>query len=141
VHRIALTGAHPNPLIAGAAGRIRFSLAQEGPATVCVYDLQGRRVRTVFEGMALQGDQEATWNGTDIVRHPNAIRDVLGYLPQDFGVYPNLSAVELLSYLAAIRGIAARAARERIDELLVLVNLVEARHRPLGGFSGGMRHA
>jgi ABC-type multidrug transport system ATPase subunit len=81
----------------------------------------------------------ATWNGVDIVRNPNAIREVLGYLPQDFGVYPNLNAVEFLSYLAAVRGLSATAARKRIDELLVLVNLVEAQRRPLGGFSGGMR--
>ena len=81
----------------------------------------------------------ATWNGTNIVEHPNAIREVLGYLPQDFGVYPNLSAMEFLAYLAAVRGIPASAARRRIDELLVLVNLVEARKRPLSGFSGGMR--
>jgi ABC-type multidrug transport system ATPase subunit len=81
----------------------------------------------------------ATWNGTDIVEHPNAIREVLGYLPQDFGVYPNLSAVEFLEYLAAVRGIPAATARKRIDDLLVLVNLVEARKRPLSGYSGGMR--
>lgn len=81
----------------------------------------------------------ATWNGTDIVKQPNVIREVLGYLPQDFGVYPNLNAVEFLAYLAAVRGIPATASRKRIDELLVLVNLVEARKRPLGGFSGGMR--
>src|SRR5258705_13791177 len=81
----------------------------------------------------------ATWNGVDIVSHPNAIREVLGYLPQDFGFYPNLNAEEFLSYLAAVRGLSAAVARQRIDELLVLVNLVEARKRPLGGFSGGMR--
>ena len=81
----------------------------------------------------------ATWNGIDIVRHPNAVREVLGYLPQDFGVYPNLNAVEFLSYLAAVRGLPAAAARKRIDELLVLVNLVDARKRPLSGYSGGMR--
>jgi ABC-type multidrug transport system ATPase subunit len=80
-----------------------------------------------------------TWNGVDIVRHPNPIREVLGYLPQDFGLYPNLNAEEFLSYLAAVRGLTAATARKRIDELLVLVNLVEARRRPLGGFSGGMR--
>jgi len=80
-----------------------------------------------------------SWNGTDIVREPNAIRQVLGYLPQDFGLYPNLNAVEFLSYLAAVRGLPASTARRRIDELLVLVNLVEARKRALGGFSGGMR--
>jgi ABC-type multidrug transport system ATPase subunit len=79
------------------------------------------------------------WNGEDIVAHPNRIREVLGYLPQDFGVYPNLSATEFLEYLAAVRGLEAQAARQRIRELLELVNLAEARGRPLGGFSGGMR--
>ncbi len=80
-----------------------------------------------------------TWDGTDIVSHPDALREVLGYLPQDFGVYPNLSPLEFLEYLAAVRGLEPRAARRRIDELLELVNLIEVRKRPLGGFSGGMR--
>lgn len=80
-----------------------------------------------------------TWGGTDVVREPNAIRRVLGYLPQDFGVYPNLSAVEFLEYLAAVRGLPAAAARKRIEELLVVVNLADSRKRPLGGYSGGMR--
>ena len=70
---------------------------------------------------------------------PDAVREVLGYLPQDFGVYPNLSAVEFLEYLAAAKGLEPRAARRRIEELLELVNLGDARRRPLGGFSGGMR--
>ncbi|HTK95176.1 MAG TPA: ABC transporter ATP-binding protein [Terriglobales bacterium] len=81
----------------------------------------------------------ALWNGADIRRQPDAIREVLGFLPQDFGVYPNLNAVEFLEYLAAIKGLDAAAARRRIDELLQLVNLTEVRKRPLGGFSGGMR--
>jgi len=81
----------------------------------------------------------AVWNGEDIAARPNAVRGVLGYLPQDFGVYPNLNAVEFLEYLAAVRGLDAKTAQRRIEELLVLVNLVEARKRPLGGFSGGMR--
>ena len=79
------------------------------------------------------------WNGADIAQQPDALRSVLGYLPQDFGVYPNLNAVEFLEYLAAVKGIGAAAARRRIDELLVLVNLTDARKRPLGGYSGGMR--
>lgn len=80
-----------------------------------------------------------SWNGTDLAADPNAIRSVLGYLPQDFGVYPNLNAVEFLEYLAAVKGLDAADARRRIDELLVLVNLTEVRKRPLGGYSGGMR--
>lgn len=80
-----------------------------------------------------------TLNGTDILAEPGAMRSVLGYLPQDFGVYPHLTAEEFLRYLAAIRGVEARAARRRIDELLQVCNLTGARKRPLGGFSGGMR--
>ncbi len=79
------------------------------------------------------------WNGTDLAADPNAIRNVLGYLPQDFGVYPNLNAVEFLEYLAAVKGLDTSASRRRIDELLDLVNLTDVRKRPLGGYSGGMR--
>ena len=82
---------------------------------------------------------QVAWNGADIVQDPNSVRAVLGYLPQDFGVYPNLNAVEFLEYMAAIKGLDGRAARRRIDELLQVVNLVDARKRPLGGFSGGMK--
>lgn len=79
------------------------------------------------------------WNGADIVRSPDILRAVLGYLPQDFGVYPNLNAVEFLEYMAAIKGLDARTSRRRIDELLQVVNLVNAARRPLGGYSGGMK--
>jgi ABC-type multidrug transport system ATPase subunit len=80
-----------------------------------------------------------TWNGTDIAKSPNNLRAVLGYLPQDFGVYPNLSAVEFLEYMAVIKGLDAKTTKRRIDELLQVVNLVEAAKRPLGGYSGGMK--
>jgi ABC-type multidrug transport system ATPase subunit len=80
-----------------------------------------------------------TWNGTDIAQAPDVLRAVLGYLPQDFGVYPNLNAVEFLEYLAAIKGLDGRAARRRIDELLQVFGLAEVCKRPLAGFSGGMK--
>ena len=79
------------------------------------------------------------WNEKDIAQNPDALRNVLGYLPQDFGVYPNLNAHEFLEYLAAVKGIEIVAAKKRIGELLDLVNLTEAAKRPLGGYSGGMR--
>src|SRR5208282_1950703 len=79
------------------------------------------------------------WDGADIKHDPDALRTVLGYLPQDFGIYPNLSAFEFLEYLAAVKGLDAASARKRIGELLELVNLADAARRPLGGFSGGMR--
>lgn len=80
-----------------------------------------------------------TWNGADIAQRPNELRAVLGYLPQDFGVYPNLTPVEFLEYLAAVKGLDSATTRRRIDELLQVVNLSEVRKRPLGGFSGGMK--
>ena len=84
-------------------------------------------------------DGKILWNDIDIAKNPDTLRDVLGYLPQDFGVYPNLTAVEFLEYMAAIKGLDAASAKKRIDELLQLVNLVEAAKRPLGGYSGGMK--
>jgi ABC-2 type transport system ATP-binding protein len=84
-------------------------------------------------------DGTITWDSTDVVKSPDTLRAVLGYLPQDFGVYPNLSAIEFLEYMAAIKGLDAVSAKRRIDELLQLTNLVEAAKRPLGGYSGGMK--
>ncbi|GAA2591796.1 ABC transporter ATP-binding protein [Dactylosporangium fulvum] len=81
---------------------------------------------------------QVRFDGTDAVARPGALRRALGYLPQDFGVYPNLTAREFLAYLAAVKGLSSRSARSRIDELLELVNLTHAARRPLGGFSGGM---
>jgi ABC-2 type transport system ATP-binding protein len=82
---------------------------------------------------------QVKWNDQDALRSPDALRSILGYLPQDFGVYPHLNAVEFLEYLAAVKGLDAQSARQRIDELLMLVNLADARKRPLGGYSGGMK--
>jgi len=81
----------------------------------------------------------ASWNGEEIARRPDAVRRILGYLPQDFGVYPNLDAREFLSYIAAAKGLPQRAAAERIEALLDLVNLRDDAKRRLGGYSGGMR--
>jgi len=78
-------------------------------------------------------------DGVDSTRTPDVMRRVLGYLPQDFGVYPSLSAREFLRYLAAVKGVPAKPAERRIEELLDLLNLTHAADRPLGGYSGGMR--
>jgi len=76
------------------------------------------------------------YDGVDIAKVPNAIRARLGFLPQDFGVYPNLSALEFLQYFAALKGVRDPA---RIRHLLELVNLHEHAQRPASAFSGGMR--
>jgi ABC-2 type transport system ATP-binding protein len=78
-------------------------------------------------------------DGTDIVQHPDAIRRVLGYLPQDFGVYPNLNAYEFLEYIAAMKGVGGPSLRKRIDVLLEGVNLTADAKRPIGTYSGGMK--
>lgn len=80
-----------------------------------------------------------TWNGIDIASNPDALRADLGYLPQDFGVYPNMNPVEFLSYMAAMKGMANKSAKKRINELLEVLNLANDRKRLLGGFSGGMK--
>ncbi len=82
---------------------------------------------------------QVLWNGTDIARRPDPLRSVLGYLPQDFGVYPNLNAVEFLRYLAAMKGLDRPTTDRRIDELLQVVNLTEVSRRALGSYSGGMK--
>lgn len=78
------------------------------------------------------------FDGTDIAAHPDPLRRNLGYLPQDFGVYPHLTAWEFLSYLAAVKGMPPRIARTRIGDLLELVDLTGAGKRALGKYSGGM---
>ncbi|HEV7573851.1 MAG TPA: ABC transporter ATP-binding protein [Thermoanaerobaculia bacterium] len=72
----------------------------------------------------------------DAVRDPDAIRRKLGYLPQDFGVYDNLTAIEFLSYFAALKGVHSRA---RVNQMLEMVNLHNVAKRAVGGFSGGMK--
>jgi ABC-2 type transport system ATP-binding protein len=78
------------------------------------------------------------FDGADVVARPESLRRNLGYLPQDFGVYPHLTAREFLSYLAAVKGLPAKTARGRIGELLDLLDLAGAAKRPLGKYSGGM---
>ncbi len=76
------------------------------------------------------------FDGQDIVRKPDAMRRRLGFLPQEFGIYPNLTALECMQYFAALKGVRDPA---RIRHLLELVNLAEHSHRPAASFSGGMR--
>jgi ABC-type multidrug transport system ATPase subunit len=80
-----------------------------------------------------------TVDGVDIAKDPNHIRKFLGYLPQDFGVYPNLNAYEFLEYIAAMKGIGGKNLKGRIAALLESVNLIDAAKRPIGTYSGGMR--
>jgi len=80
-----------------------------------------------------------TWNGKDIYKNGDELRHNLGYLPQSFGVFPNLTAVEFLTYMAALKGLNMKKARSRINELIDLLNLSEAANRSIGNYSGGMK--
>lgn len=79
---------------------------------------------------------EIIFQGTDVINNPDQLRKKLGYLPQDFGVYDNLTAYEFLSYIAALKGISNKA---KIMQMLEIVNLHSVANRTVGGFSGGMR--
>ena len=119
----------------------QFSL-ELGPGVLGLLGPNGAGKTTLMRILATitrATEGRVTWNGVDTASSPDALRAELGYLPQDFGVYPNLNADEFLQYLAAVRGLAGRPARRRIDDLLEVVNLLEARKRPLGSFSGGMK--
>lgn len=78
-------------------------------------------------------------DGQDIVSQPNRMREQLGYLPQDFGVYPNLNAFEFLNYMAAMKGVGGPSLKPKIEMLLEGLNLIENAKRPIGTYSGGMK--
>ena len=76
----------------------------------------------------------------NVVNQKEEVRQTLGYLPQEFGLYPKSSAAELLDYFAVLKGITSRASRKEVVEaLLKQTNLWEKRKQKLGGFSGGMK--
>ena len=80
------------------------------------------------------------FDSIDVLAAPEALRRTLGYLPQDFGVYPRVSAYEMLDHIAVLKGYGVRGERrEVIEALLQQVNLWDVRRKALAGFSGGMR--
>ncbi|MBU1014380.1 MAG: ABC transporter ATP-binding protein [Bacteroidetes bacterium] len=79
------------------------------------------------------------WNDKDISLYPNDLRKELGYLPQYFGIYPNLNAIEFLKYISILKGMNRNHTKKRIGELLELVNLVDVSKRLLGSYSQGMK--
>src|SRR5215813_11367020 len=83
---------------------------------------------------------EAEMNGLDLIANKAQTRKMLGYLPQDFGLYPTLTAAQMLDYFAKLKGVTDKKERRSlVDALLERVNLSAERNRRLGGFSGGMR--
>lgn len=80
------------------------------------------------------------FDGIDVLENQNEFRKKLGYLPQDFGVYPNMSAVDLLQYLARLKGLNHAGQRnEMVKDVLQITNLYEVRNKSVSGYSGGMK--
>ena len=127
---------------AGKVWGLRDLRLELGPGVLGLLGPNGAGKSTLMRILATvtrPSEGRVLWNDGDIVHSPDPLRAVLGYLPQDFGVYPHLTALEFLEYLAAAKGLDSATARRRIDELLAVVNLGDARDRQLGGFSGGMK--
>src|SRR6201985_3849701 len=79
-------------------------------------------------------------DGLDVLKNKTEVRQLLGYLPQDFGVYPKISAERLLDHIAQLKGVGNKAERRAlVDALLIQVNLFNDRKKQLGTFSGGMK--
>ena len=84
-------------------------------------------------GMILLGD-------VDVAKEKQALREILGYLPQEFGVYPKVSAIDLLDHMAVMKGITdTQSRKEQVESLLYQVNLWDSKEQKLGTFSGGMK--
>jgi ABC-type multidrug transport system ATPase subunit len=80
------------------------------------------------------------FDGINVLEDQMALRKVLGYLPQEFGVYPNLSAEKLLDYFARLKGITTSAERSAlVKTVLEVTNLYDVRHKSVSGYSGGMK--
>ena len=81
-----------------------------------------------------------TLGDVDVEKDKQGLREMLGYLPQEFGVYPKVSAIDLLDHMAVMKGITdAKRRKEQVDSLLYQVNLWESKDQKLGTFSGGMK--
>lgn len=79
------------------------------------------------------------YNGEEIIKLGKQYRNIIGYVPQQQGIYPNFSAEEFLNYMANLKGIRKKDIPNKIEEVLKFVNLYEVRKEKLGGFSGGMK--
>jgi ABC-2 type transport system ATP-binding protein len=98
---------------------------------------------TLMRTIATLQEPDSGWiglDGIDVLRQKEEVRKLLGYLPQDFGVYPRITAQDMLDHLALLKGfVNARERRELVESLLQRVNLYSHRKKALASFSGGMR--
>jgi ABC-2 type transport system ATP-binding protein len=132
------------------------NLSKEFKGSLAVHDFQAELTEGVYGLLGPNGSGKTTLmrimagilkpsrgrvlvNGQDIEVMGDKYRDMLGYLPQDFGVYKNFSAHRFLAYIASLKGIKKEQTEQKVDEMLKLVNLWEEKDKKLGKFSGGMK--
>ena len=82
---------------------------------------------------------EILYNGKDIFNMDDKYRNIIGYLPQEFGVYKNFTAKQFLQYVGALKGMSGKNLNSKVNELLELVGLYDVRNKSIGKFSGGMK--
>ena len=114
-----------------------------GPGMFGLLGPNGAGKSTLMRTLAtlqLPDEGTITYNDEDIAKNPNAMRSILGYLPQDFGVYPRMSALALLDHMAVLKGVSNKTERrDQIEMLLRAVNLWTMRGASVASYSGGMK--
>jgi ABC-2 type transport system ATP-binding protein len=126
----------------GAHWAVRGLSFESGPEIIGLLGPNGSGKTTLMRMIAtLLSPSEGviTWNGRDLRAHGAELRRVLGYLPQEFGIYPGFSGRKFLRYLAAMKGLPHPLARRRVDELIEAVGLERVADRRLTTYSGGMK--
>lgn len=120
-----------------AADRISFKLT---PGVTGLLGANGAGKTTLMRmisGVLIPDSGEITFDGMEVTSEQ--YRDVLGYLPQDFGYYPEFTAMDFLMYFAALKGLNRKTARRKSEELLEVVGLKDERNKKIKTFSGGMK--
>ena len=126
----------------GKLWAIRGVTLQCGPGLLGLIGPNGAGKTTFLRMVAtllLPTEGSVSWNGMDARTRGGEIRQVLGYLPQEYGLYPEFSARQFLRYMAALKGLPKDLAQRRVDEVLEMVNMERLADRKLRIYSGGMK--
>ena len=126
----------------GRVKAVRDFTASFGPGVYGILGANGAgksSLMNIITGALRPDSGEMRWNGLPVREQLSSYLSVLGYMPQQQGLYPNFTAKQFLWYMAALKGIKKEAASRQIPELFRMVNLESGANRRLGTFSGGMK--